>query len=218
MDGLAEGEIAVDVHNLIVIGVSAIVLRTICLNPLNRVARVTLAEEARRKRIVAFNLSNGHQDTHIRVGAESARKIKRRNGIVRILFLGNVNALCCAGRNIGIGIPVALFLIASSSVLVITRNLRLAVQCQRTRNIGHACIAARTVAFNRAAVYVAARASCDIESINRQGAVCRARTRTMEILHRAVIEIKRSVGDAHHSSNSIRIQIIGISETRGFFD
>ena len=104
------------------------------------------------------------------------------------------------------------------AVLPKARDSRRPAKVKGSSGVYHARIAACAIAFNRATVYVAASASSNIKSIDRQSVVGRARTRAVEVVHRAAVEVDRSVGDAHHAGDSIGIKNRGVSKITRRFD
>ena len=149
---------------------------------------------------------------------EVRRKVQRRSRGIGARFFRDVQALGGSCSDICLGISVACRCISGMAVLPKARDSRRPAKGKGPGGVYHARIAARTVAFNRATVYVAASASCNIEGIDCQSVVGRARTRAVEVVHRAAVEVDRSVSDTHHACNGALSSLLNLCKLSGLFD
>ena len=218
VDGLAEGEVAVKVHDLVLVGVVVVLGRAVRHNAFDLVG-LTAAKDTRLYAITVRSLLN--RDPHMIVASahgEVRRKIQRRDRSIGAFFLRDIEALGGSRSFICLGISVACRCISGMTVLPEARDSRRPAEGKGSSSVHHARIATRAVARNLAAAYVATRASSNIEGINRQSVVSRARACAVEAVHLAAIEVDRSVGNAHHAGNGKGIKVRGISKITRRFD
>ena len=219
VNGLAEGEIAVKVHDLVLVGVVVVLGRAVWHNAFDLVGFAG-AKDTRLYAFTVRSLLNRDPNIVSKASAhgEARRKVQHRGRDIGALFLRDVQALGGSCGDICLGISVACRCISGMAVLPKARDSRRPAKGKGSSSVHHARIAARSIARNVAAVYVAASASSNIKSIDRQSIVGRARTRAVEVAHRAAVEVNRSVGDAHHAGDSIGIKDRGISKITRRFD
>ena len=218
VDGLAEGKVTLEVHDLVFIGVVIVLGRAVWHNAFDLV-RFTVAKDTRLYAIAVRSLLN--RDPNMVIASahgEVGRKVQRRSRGVGALFLRDIQALGGSRSDICLGISVACRCISGMAVLPKARDGRRTAEGKGSSSVHHARIAARAVARNIATVYVAARTSCNIKGIDCQSVVGQARTRAVEVVHRAAVEVDRSVGDAHHACDSIGIEDRGILKIGRRFD
>ena len=219
MDGLAEGEVAVKVHDLVLVGVVVVLGRAVWHNAFDLVGFAG-AKDTRLYAITVRSLLNRDPNIVSKASAygEVRRDIQRRDVGIDTLFLRDIQALGGSRSLISFSVLVAIISIVGVAVLPVARDFRRSVKGKGSGSVYHARIAARAIARNFATVYVAASASCNIKGIDCQSVVGRARTRAVEVAHLAVVEVDRSVGDAHHACDSIGIMDRRISKITSRFD
>ena len=219
VDGLAEGEIAVEVHDLVLVGVVVVLGRAVWHNAFDLVGFAG-AKGTRLYAITVRSLLNRDPNIVSKASAygEVRRDIQRRDVGIDTLFLRDIQALGGSRSFISFSVLVAIISIVGVAVLPVARDFRRSIEGKGPGGVNHARIAARAIARNFATVYVAASASCNIKGINRQSIVSGARTRAVEVAHRAAVEVDRSVGDAHHAGDSISIKNRGVSKITRRFD
>ena len=219
VNGLAEGKVAVKVHDLVLVGVVVVLGRAVWHNAFDLVGFAG-AKDTRLYSITVRGLLNRDPNIVSKASAygEVRRDVQRRNVGIDTLFLRDIQALGGSRSDIGIGISVARRYVSCMVILPVARNGRRPAEGKGSSSVHHARIASCSVARNLATVYVAASASCNIKGINRQSIVSGARTRAVEVAHLAVVEVDRSVGDAHHACDSIGIKDRRISKITSRFD
>ena len=219
MDGLAEDEVTVEVHDLVLVGVVIVLGRAVWHNAFDLVGFAG-AKDARLYAITVRSLLNRDPDIVSKASAygEARRDIQRRDVGIDTLFLRDIQALGGSRSFISFSVLVAIISIVGVAVLPVARDFRRSVEGKSSGGVYHARIAACAIAFNRATVYVAASASCNIKGIDCQSVVRRTRARAVEVAHRAVVKVNRSVGDAHHAGDSISIKNRGVSIITRRFD
>ena len=217
VDGLAEDKLAVEVHDLVLVGVAVILRRAVWHNAFDLV-RLASAEHTCQGRRIIRRLFDG--DPHV-ITKATTRREARGNVQIRGLvtrLLGDVEALGGAGGDVGLGIVVALVRAAGVAVLPEARNLGRAIKREDARGIHHAGVALRAVTGDRATVDVATGAAGDVEGVDRHGAVLRSRACAVEVGHPGVVEIDRGVGDAHDAGDGILAARVHHRELLGLLD
>ena len=219
VDGLAEGEVAVKVHDLVLVGVVVVLGRAVWHNAFDLVGFAG-TKDTRLYAITVRSLLNRDPNIVSKASAygEVRRDIQRRDVGIDTLFLRDIQALGGSRSFISFSVLVAIISIAGVTVLPVARDFRRSVEGKGSSGVYHARIAACAIAFNRATVYVAASASCNIKGIDCQSVVGRARTRAVEVAHRAAVEVDRSVGDAHHACNGALSSLLNLCKLSGLFD
>ena len=219
VDGLAEGEVAVKVHDLVLVGVVVVLGRAVWHNAFDLVGFAG-AKGTRLYAITVRSLLNRDPNIVSKASAygEVRRDIQRRDVGIDTLFLRDIQALGGSRSFISFSVLVAIISIVGVAVLPVARDFRRSIEGKGPGGVNHARIAARAIARNFATVYVAASTSCNIKGIDCQSVVSGARTRAVEVAHRAAVEVDRSVGDAHHAGDSIGIKNRGVSKITRRFD